>query len=122
MEAAQGGVPGARSERYGGFWVVSDYEGNHEVLKHPELFTRNVGRLTTASARSSIPKAGKGDPALPLEIDPPAHIAVRQLLNRVMSPNAARALQSRIEYWTTRHIDAVMHVGACDLAYDITSI
>ena len=73
-------------------------------------------------ATSSIPKAGKGDPALPLEIDPPAHVAVRQLLNRVMSPNAARALQSRIEYWTTRHIDAVMHVGACDLAYDITSI
>jgi cytochrome P450 len=70
---------------------------------------------------SQIPYAGKGEPALPLEVDPPAHIAVRQLLNRIMSPNAAQAMRARIAYWTAKHIDDVIEAGQCDLAYDIAS-
>jgi cytochrome P450 len=115
--------PVAWSERYGGFWVVSDYEGNHEVLKHHEIFTSERWPQDDGYGSSQIPKPGNGqsEPALPLEIDPPAHIAVRQLLNRVMSPNAAQALRPRIAHWTTIHIDAVIEAGECELAYDITS-
>jgi cytochrome P450 len=113
--------PVAWSTSYGGFWVVSDYEGNHEVLKHHEIFTSERWPVDDGRGTSQIPSAGKGEPALPLELDPPAHIAVRQLLNRIMSPNAAQAMRPRIAYWTARHIDDVIESGRCDLAYDIAS-
>lgn len=113
--------PVAWSTRYGGFWVVSDYEGNHEVLKHHEIFTSERWPEDDGWGTSQIPRAGTGEPALPLELDPPAHISVRQLLNRIMSPNAAQAMRQRIAHWTAEHIDAVIEAGRCDLAYDITS-
>jgi cytochrome P450 len=113
--------PIAWSTQYGGFWVVSDYEGNHEVLKHHEIFTSERWPEDDGRGTSQIPSAGMGEPALPLEVDPPRHIAVRQLLNRIMSPNAAQAMRPRIAYWTARHIDAVIEAGKCDLAYDIAS-
>ena len=113
--------PVAWSTRYGGFWVVSDYEGNQEVLKHHEIFTSERWPQDDGHGTSQIPSLGKGEPALPLELDPPAHISVRQLLNRVMSPNAAEAMRPRISYWVARHIDAVIEGGQCDLAYDVAS-
>lgn len=113
--------PVAWSERYGGFWVVSDYEGNHEVLKNTDRFTSERWPEGDRWSTSSIPKAGTGDPALPLEVDPPAHIGVRQLLNPLLSPKAVQALKPRISYWTAHHIDAVVGAGRCDLVYDITS-
>jgi cytochrome P450 len=113
--------PVAWSQRYGGFWVVSDYEGNHEVLKHTDRFTSERWPEGDRWGTSTIPKAGTGDPALPLELDPPAHIGVRQLLNPLLSPKAVQALTPRISYWTKHHIDAVIDAGRCDLVYDITS-
>jgi len=61
------------------------------------------------------------EPALPLELDPPHHIPVRQLLNPLLSPNAAQAIRPRVAHWTKHHIDAVIERGECDLLYDITS-
>lgn len=113
--------PVAWSTEHGGFWVVSDYEGNHEVLKHHEVFTSERWPEDDGRGTSQIPSLGRGEPALPLEVDPPGHIAVRQLLNRIMSPNAAETMRPRIAFWTAKHIDAVIDAGRCDLAYDIAS-
>ncbi len=115
--------PVAWSEHYGGFWVLSDYEGNHEVLKHQEIFTSERWPEDDGYGRQSIPVSGLGNSplTLPLELDPPAHTPVRQLLNPLLSPNASRAMGPSIARWTTSHIDAVIESGECDLVYDITS-
>jgi cytochrome P450 len=113
--------PVAWSEHHGGFWVVSDYEGNHEVLKHHEVFTSERWPVDDGWGTSFIPQTVQGGVTLPLEVDPPDHIAVRQLLNRLLSPQASAAMQPRIAHWTTRHVDAVIEAGECDLLYDITS-
>ena len=113
--------PVAWSEHYDGFWVVSDYEGNHEVLKHHEIFTSERWPEDDGWGTSFIPKAGQGEVTLPLEVDPPDHIAVRQLLNPLLSPQASEAMKPRIAHWTKQHIDVVIETGACDLLYDITS-
>lgn len=115
--------PVAWSKPYDGFWVVSDYEGNHEVLKHTDRFTSERWPAGDTQGTSFIPKsgAGTGKPTLPLEVDPPDHILYRQLLNPLLSPKASEALKPRMEYWTTRYIDAVIETGRCDLVYDLTS-
>lgn len=113
--------PVAWSERHGGFWVVSDYEGNHEVLKNHDVFTSERWPVDDGMGTAFIPKAGQGEVILPLEVDPPAHIGPRQLLNPLLSPKAAEAMKPRIAHWTKQHIDAVIEAGECDLLYDITS-
>lgn len=113
--------PVAWSEHHGGFWVVADYEGNHEVLKNHEVFTSERWPVDDGWGTAFIPKSAQGDVTLPLEVDPPAHIAPRQLLNPLLSPGAAAAMTPRIEHWTSHHIDWIIDSGECDLVYDITS-
>jgi cytochrome P450 len=113
-------TPVAWSEAYGGFWVVSDHRANYEILQDYEVFTS--ARIDGVSSMS-IPvagKAGSDDPTLPIELDPPVHTPVRQLLNSQLSPGASRRLQPVIERWVTSCIDAVIEAGECDLLYDIT--
>jgi cytochrome P450 len=111
--------PVAWSEHYGGFWVVADYEGNHEVLKNHAVFTTERVHPTTSM---TIPAFSQDDGLLayPEELDPPHHGPVRQLLNARLSPSASRELQPTVEQWTTTCIDAVIEAGECDLLYDIT--
>jgi cytochrome P450 len=114
--------PVAWSEHYGGFWVVSDYEGNQEVLQNPAVFTtERVHRATSLV----IPVPGydreSGLVLYPEELDPPNHGPVRRLLNARLSPAASEELKPTIEHWTRTCIDAVIEAGECDLLYDVTS-
>jgi cytochrome P450 len=114
--------PVAWSEHHGGFWIVADYEGNHEVLKNHAVFTTERVHSNSGDLGLGIPghAADQDFLAYPEELDPPAHGPVRQLLNARLSPAASKAMQPSIEYWTTRCIDAVIEAGECDLLYDIT--
>jgi cytochrome P450 len=113
--------PIAWTEAHGGYWVVSDYHGNHEVLKNHAVFTTERLRGLEGATTVLIPQVPTEYRALPEEIDPPAHTPVRRMLNAVSSPAAAAAMMPRIRHWVTRHIDAVIESGACDFAYDIAS-
>jgi cytochrome P450 len=113
--------PIAWSDHYGGFWLVADYQGNLEVLKNPDVFTAERWPVDDGHGAILIPKSPRvTEPILPMEVDPPAHTPVRQLLNAAMSPSASEALLPRIEHWATHHIDAVIERGECDLLRDIT--
>jgi cytochrome P450 len=91
------------------------------VLKHHEVFTSERWPEDDGYGTAFIPKSAQGEKTLPLEVDPPDHIGVRQLLNPLLSPNASEAMRPKIARWTARHIDAVIERGECDLVYDITS-
>lgn len=113
--------PIAWTEAHGGYWVVSDYRANHEVLKNHAVFTTERLLGLEGATTVLIPQVPTEYRALPEEIDPPAHTPVRRMLNAVSSPAAAAAMIPRIRHWVTRHIDAVIESGACDFAYDIAS-
>jgi cytochrome P450 len=110
--------PVAWSEHYGGYWVVADYEGNHDVLKNHSVFTTE--RVHPNSGLTIPGQPNPGLVAYPEEIDPPYHGPVRKLINTRLSPDASREMQPTIEYWTTTCIDAVIEAGECDLLYDLT--
>jgi len=113
--------PIAWSESYGGFWVVSDYEGNHEVLKNHEVFTTERPPDDLEGTTLTIPKYPGEYLGSPEEYDPPYHTPLRRMLNAVSSPNASEAMMPRIRHWTTTCIDEVIESGRCDLVYDIAS-
>jgi cytochrome P450 len=115
-------TPIAWTEAHGGFWVVSDHLGNHDVLQDYEEFS---SARVHRSSSLTIPvggrdEAGEAEPHWPEELDPPYHSAVRGLLNGVLSPRASRELQPAIDDWVTACIDAVIEAGECDLLYDVT--
>lgn len=114
--------PVAWSEHYGGFWVVADYEGNHEVLKNHEAFTTERVRSNSGDQGLLIPGSAEISdiPAYPEELDPPHHGPVRRLLNSKLSPAASRQMLPIIDQWVSTCIDAVIEAGECDLLYDIT--
>jgi cytochrome P450 len=115
--------PVAWSEHYGGFWIVADYEGNHEVLQNTDVFTSERVHSTSGDQGLNIPgspREGRDLVAYPEEIDPPDHLPLRKLINASLSPGASRAMQPSIEYWTTSCIDEVIERGECDLLYDVT--
>jgi cytochrome P450 len=113
--------PVAWSESYGGFWIVSDWAGNHEVLKNHEVFTTERLPYGGEGTSLTIPKIPDPFRSMPEEVDPPTHGPLRRLLNIVMSPAASAALQPRIEHWVGEHLDAVLESGECDLLYDVAS-
>jgi cytochrome P450 len=121
-QALRAKCPVAWSEHYGGFWVIADYEGNHEVLKNHEVFTTERVHSTSGDQGLNIPGFGQDRDlrAYPEELDPPHHGPVRQLLNAKLSPGASRDMMPVIERWTRTCIDAVIESGECDLLYDIT--
>ena len=113
--------PVAWSEHYGGFWVISDYEGNHEVLKNHKVFTTERSSDGGEGTTLMIPKT-PGDPiGMPEEIDPPGHTPIRHMVNLVMSPGAAQDMMPRIRHWVTQVLDDVIEQGSCDLVYDVAS-
>jgi len=110
--------PVAWSEHHGGFWIIADYEGNHDVLKNTAVFTTE--RVTPNSGLNIPSVQVDSELAYPEELDPPNHGPVRRLLNAIMSPTASKALQPRIEHWTTTCIDSIIEAGEGDLLYDVT--
>jgi cytochrome P450 len=114
--------PVGYSEHYNGFWVVSDYQGNQEVLKNYDVFSS--ARIPSNSGDQGLTVPGapmeSGVILYPEELDPPEHTSVRRLLNAQLSPMASKAMQPRIEHWVTHFVDSVIEKGECDLLYDVT--
>lgn len=65
--------PVARSQRHGGFWVLTRYDDVEKVLKNPTDFS---------SRYTSIPRGMFGEFTIlpPIQLDPPAHAMFRKLL------------------------------------------
>jgi cytochrome P450 len=113
--------PVAWSEEYGGYWIVSDYEGNHEVLKNTDVFTSERPADNPRYSGLSVPGQPERDLVFyPEEQDPPHHAPVRRLINAHLSPAEAQRMIPEIERWTTTFIDDDIESGSCDLLEEIT--
>jgi cytochrome P450 len=108
--------PVAWTEANGGHWVVSRYAEVAEAFKDWETFSS----ARTDPRYSSISLGNvRIAPLFPEELDPPEWYPLRQILSEMLSPNAVRRLQSRIEHWVTHYVDQVIEKGACEFASDV---
>jgi len=99
--------PVAHSDRHGGYWIVSSYEGVHEALQDYELFTTHPSVNIPAGV-------GHRRPMLPLEVDPPIHVKYRSLLAPVFAPVRIAALEGKIRELCDSLIDAFIANNECD--------
>ncbi len=108
--------PVAWTEANGGYWVVAGYPEVAAAFKDWESFSsaRTDPRYCSLSiGQLEIP------PLYPEELDPPEWYPLRRILSELLSPNAVRRLQPRIEHWVTYYIDQVIERGECEMADDI---
>ena len=75
------------------FWAVTRHEDFRFVSQNPELF-RSGGRLTINVDDPSAEKAVEGFELL-INMDPPRHGALRQIVSRSFTPRAIAALEPR---------------------------
>lgn len=103
--------PVARSERYGGYWILSRYEDVHFACQHPEIFS---------SYPNPIPaNLGATGPLIPLEVDPPDHAKYRQILAPLFAPARIDRLEGDVRKTVHELIDGFAGRGECDFVAEL---
>lgn len=81
--------PVTRSERYGGFWVVSHYADIVTALMDPTTFCSGQG--------VHIPRQEGQMKVIPIDFDPPLHTQYRRIFTEVLAPRRVRPLEPFIQ-------------------------
>ncbi len=103
-EAVETNTPIGWSEKHGGFWVVTGYAEDREVLHNPNAFS-NKGSVFPQYGTAS------GDRLIPAEMDEPEHRKYRRLVNSPFSPVNARKLESLVAEASDDLIDEFVEEG-----------
>lgn len=74
----------ARSDRYGGFWILSHYDDVRSALRDPGVFSSAGGHR--------IPEVAAAR-AIPIDYDPPEHTAYREIMMRAIRPQRVKQLE-----------------------------
>ena len=83
--------PVARSNRYGGFWLLSRYDDVRAAAINWRDYTSSVPGVTAIPVITP-----RTEPQLPIEIDPPRHSRYRALVGPVFAPQRVLAITPRI--------------------------
>lgn len=97
--------PVAHTPNHGGYWVPSRREDVAAVAHDDVTFTTTQG--------VSIPRFPQRLP--PIDMDPPASLEWRAMMNPLMAPAGVAKLESFIRQTTTRLVDAFIESGSGDL-------
>lgn len=113
------------SEQNGGYWVVTGRELIGQMAKRPDLLSNDHDPLGQ--------RRGYGGVAIPapvnsqsrggfLEMDPPEHLAYRQVLNPHLSPSAVERWRPMVAELSRACIDEVIETGSIDFVDDYANI
>jgi len=105
--------PAARSERYGGFWLLTRYEDVKKAATDWRTYTSSVVGVTAIPIITQ-----RTAPQLPIELDPPLHSRYRALVNPVFSAARIEELRPRVRAIAVELIDALVARGGGDLVAD----
>ncbi len=110
LEYLRANHPVARSEEFGGFWVLSRYEDVLQVAQDWETFSSAQG--------VTVPSGPTSTPAIPEMIDPPLHREYKRLINYWFRPPAVLEQEQATRELVTRLIDSFIETGSCDFMTD----
>ena len=97
-----------------GCWAVLRHTDVKAVLRHPEVFSSQLG--ATQIRDPATPEALAYVRRMMLNLDPPEHSRLRGLLNRAFTPRAIARLEERIDRWARELVAAVAADGEADFA------
>jgi cytochrome P450 len=102
-----------------GFWAVLRHADVRHVLRHPEIFSSQLG--ATQIRDPATPEALAYVRRMMLNLDPPEHSRLRGLLTKAFTPRAVARLEHRIEGWARDLVAAVAERGECDFAKEVAA-
>jgi cytochrome P450 len=108
--AARAVGPVARSERRGGFWLLTGYDDVRTALRDPVTFSSASGHR--------IPTDGT-QRAIPIDFDPPQHTAYRRLMTEALSPARVRAMKPFLEQTVAGLLDRFARNGGGDFVREV---
>jgi cytochrome P450 len=76
------------SDQVGGFWSLVRHDDIVEACKHPEIFS--------SGPQFSVPPLDIGMPWLPIQSDPPAHMAYRNVLRPYLTRKRVKELEPEL--------------------------
>ena len=94
----------------GNVWGVSRYADVKEVSRLPEVFS-NAGGI----------RPNQGPLPMMIDMDDPAHLQRRKLVNRGFTPRRVRDSEPLVRQACTDILDAVIDRGHCDLVNDVAT-
>jgi cholest-4-en-3-one 26-monooxygenase len=102
-----------------GYWVVTRHQDVREVSTNPEVFSSNrntaIIRFNESMTRDQIDV----QKLIMLNMDPPEHTRVRQIVQRGFTPRAIRALEDALRERARRIVARAKTAGSGDFVTDI---
>jgi len=111
--------PGTTGFDDGGYWAVTRHTDVKEVSVHPETFSSNTNtaiiRFNPAVDRVAL----DGQKLIMLNMDPPEHTRLRQIVQRGFTPRAINAMQNALRDRAERIVASARKDGTGDFVRDI---
>ncbi len=101
-----------------GFWAITKYHDVVAISKNPATFSSN--RRTALLPEMPQPQLDN-QRLMMLNLDPPQHNKVRNLVNKGFTPRMVARLEPRIREITAAIIDRIAPKGACDFVTEIAA-
>jgi cytochrome P450 len=103
------------TEAWGGYWVLSGYEPIFDAARDDDTFSSARTKHGGEGQEITIPKRPMTE-HFPIELDPPASMKYRRIMNALLSPSAVNAMRPMVEKYTTLFIDDIIETGKADFA------
>ncbi|CAM5370391.1 MULTISPECIES: cytochrome P450 [Streptomyces] len=103
-----------------GYWAVTRHVDVKYVSTHPELFSSSVNTAIIRFNEHIERDAIDAQRLILLNMDPPEHTRVRQIVQRMFTPRAIRALEDRLRARARAIADgARRHTGTFDFVTEV---
>jgi cholest-4-en-3-one 26-monooxygenase len=102
-----------------GYWAVTKHADVREVSTHPDVYSSNTN---TAVIRfhPDIPRDGiEMQKLIMLNMDPPEHTRLRQIVQRGFTPRAIKALEDTLRERAHRIVDGALGEGSGNFVTDV---
>jgi cholest-4-en-3-one 26-monooxygenase len=105
-----------------GFWVVTRHADVVEVSRLPEVFSSyERGALLSTGSEQDEDQALQMTRMLMLNMDPPEHSALRNIVQRAFTPRTIRALEARLQEFADDIVDRALAKGEGDFVKDVAA-
>jgi cholest-4-en-3-one 26-monooxygenase len=116
--AQPAGISGFQDE---GYWVVTRHADVKHVSTHPELFSSNTNtaviRFNESISRDQI----EVQKLIMLNMDPPEHTRVRQIVQRGFTPRAVRSLEDALRSRARTIVETALAGAKDDGSFDFVT-
>jgi cytochrome P450 len=105
-------APISKSEKYGGFFMLSRYEDICDAARDPVTFASGINQVTIPA----LPTANKP----PIDFDPPDHTAYRAIVNPFFTPAKVAEYKPWIQELSDGYAERLLEQDSFDVVTDLT--